>query len=200
MYHLPVFPNRADSHRRIRCLLYTSVADGESVAVIGVTGMNLASGTGGERSYGTLSAMTSPYAALQESLGEEKVTGVAYNDTIGTPVPAENFYTTIDGEEHGATRTYGVAAVEGTETVLQGFAGGGGFGSASLEDTLMEGHELGELCQIDENINFTTGTINGAPNKTCLLYTSTSQIHFEIHHNTLDLEFTNTCFPIPIKS
>lgn len=142
------------------------VADGESVAVIGVTGMHLASGTGGERSYGTLSSMTSPYVALQESLGEDKVTGVAYNDTIGTPVPAENFYTTIDGEEHGATRTYGVEAVEGTETVLQGFAGGGGFGSASLEDTLMEGHELGELCQVDENINFTTGTINGAPNKT----------------------------------
>ena len=128
--------------------------------------MHLASGTGGERSYGTLSSMTSPYAALVESLGEDNVTGVSYNDIIGTPIPAESFYTTMDGEEHGITRTYGVEAAAGTETVLQGFAGGGGFGSASLEDTLMEGHELGEFCQIDENINFTTGTINGAPNKT----------------------------------
>ncbi|MDY3767229.1 MAG: glycoside hydrolase family 3 C-terminal domain-containing protein [Lachnospiraceae bacterium] len=142
------------------------IADGESVAVIGVTGTNLASGTGGERSYGTLSSMTSPYAALQESLGAEKVTGVAYNDIIGTPIPADCFYTSEDGEEHGVTRTYGVAEAAGTTAELQGFAGGGGFGSAAVEDTAMEGHEIGEVCQIDENINFTTGTINGAPNKT----------------------------------
>ena len=142
------------------------VADGESVAIIGVTGTNLASGTGGERSYGTLASMTSPLAAMQEKLGEDKVTGVAYNDILGTPIPAECFYTAEDGDEHGLTRTYGVAEAAGAEAELQGFAGGGGFGSAKLEDTAMEGHEIGEVCQIDENINFTTGTINGAPNKT----------------------------------
>jgi hypothetical protein len=45
---------------------------------------------------------------------------------------------------------------------------GGMFGS-SISDTEMEGHEIGEFCQIDDEINFTTGTVDGEPNKTYLV-------------------------------
>ena len=64
-------------------------AEGDNtVAVIGVTGMSLASGIGGERSYGTVASMTSPYQALVDLLGEDKVVGEVYNDIIEQ---AENF-------------------------------------------------------------------------------------------------------------
>lgn len=79
----------------------------KSVAVVGVNGMTLISGIGGERSYGSIRAMTSPYEALTDILGTDKVEGQVYNDKIGTIIPTENLYTTAAGSEHGAVRTYG---------------------------------------------------------------------------------------------
>ena len=66
----------------------------KSVAVVGVNGMTLISGIGGERSYGSIRAMTSPYEALTDILGTDKVEGQVYNDKIGTIIPTENLYTT----------------------------------------------------------------------------------------------------------
>lgn len=138
----------------------------ESVAVIGLTGMTLASGIGGERSYGAISAMVSPYEALQDQLGEENVTGAVYNDIIGTTIPNENLYTTADGDEHGANRSYGVAAMASSGPSLQGAAA---FFGGGITDTAMEGHEIGEFCQVDEVIDFHTGTVDGEPNKTYMI-------------------------------
>lgn len=52
----------------------------KSVAVVGVNGMTLISGIGGERSYGSIRAMTSPYEALTDILGTDKVEGQVYNE------------------------------------------------------------------------------------------------------------------------
>jgi beta-glucosidase-like glycosyl hydrolase len=139
----------------------------DSVAVIGLTGLHLASGIGGEHSYGSISAMTSPYEALTDILGEDAVTGEVYSDIIGTTIPNENLYTSADGDEHGVTRTYGVSQAQSATLQMEG-NGGGMFGS-SITDTAMEGHEIGEFCQIDDEVNFTTGTVNGEANKTYLV-------------------------------
>ena len=110
-----------------------------TVAVIGLNGMTLIPGIGGERSYGAISAMTSPYEALCDLVGEEKVEGQVYKDTIGTIIPAENLYTTADGEEHGVIRTYGTG-----QSVETGGSYQGQFVSNSVPETAMEGHEIGE--------------------------------------------------------
>lgn len=136
--------------------------DGDNtVAVIGLNGMNLIPGIGGERSYGAISAMTSPYEALCDLVGEDKVEGQVYNDAIGTIIPEENLYTTADGEEHGAVRTYGTGQSAETGGNYQGQ-----FVSNSVPETAMEGHEIGEFCTIDAAIDFNTGTVDGEPNKT----------------------------------
>lgn len=135
--------------------------DDHTAAVIGLNGMTLIPGIGGERSYGAISAMTSPYEALCDLVGEEKVQGEVYDDRIGTIIPAEYLYTSAEGSEQGVIRTYGTGASEDTGSVVQGQ-----FVSNSVPETKMEGHEIGEYCTTDEEIDFNTGTIDGEPNKT----------------------------------
>lgn len=136
--------------------------DGDNtVAVIGFNGMTLVPGIGGERSYGSISAMTSPYEALCDLLGEDKVEGEAYEDKIGTIIPAEYLYTTADGEEHGAIRTYGTGQSADSGGIYQGQ-----FVSNSVPEQQMGDHEIGEIWGIDDVLDFNTGTINGEPNKT----------------------------------
>lgn len=129
------------------------MAEEKSVAVVGVNGMTLMPGIGGERSYGAISAMTSPYEALCEIAGEDKVEGQVYNDLIGTIIPTENLYTTKDGNDHGAQRTYGTGQSEETGGVVQGQ-----FVSNSVPQKAMDGHEIGEFCQVDEVIDFNTNS------------------------------------------
>ena len=137
--------------------------DDKSVAVIGLNGMNLVSGIGGERSYGTISKMTSPYEALTDIVGEDKVEGQVGIDIIGTAIPAENLYLTEDGEENGVARTYGIAGNEGDSADVQGQMRMFG----NQEATPMGDHEIGEDTGIvDAAIDFTTGTIDGKANKT----------------------------------
>ncbi len=125
----------------------------KSVAVVGVNGMTLIPGIGGERSYGSIRAMTSPYEALTDILGQNKVEGQAYNDKVGTIIPTENLYTTAAGDEHGAVRTYGTGQSAETGGNYQGQ-----FVSNSVPETKMEGHEIGEFCQFDEKIDFNTNS------------------------------------------
>ena len=136
--------------------------DGDkSVAVVGINGMSLIPGIGGERSYGTISQMTSPYEALTDILGEDNVEGEAYTDKIGTIIPAENLYTTADGDTHGAIRTYGTGQSAESGDIYQGQ-----FVSNSVPEQAMDGHEIGEICTTDDKIDFNTGTIDGKANKT----------------------------------
>lgn len=126
--------------------------DDNTVAVIGLNGMHLIPGIGGERSYGTIASMTSPYEALVDLLGKDKVTGAVYDDPIGEVIPAENLYTSQDGEEHGAIRTYGTRASAESGSSYQGQ-----FHGNSVPEKAMEGHEIGEYCTTDEQIDFNTG-------------------------------------------
>lgn len=129
-------------------------ATGEKkVAVIGVNGMTLIPGIGGERSYGAVKAMTSPYEALVDILGEDKVEGEVYHDLAGTIIPTEHLYTTKDGDEHGAKRTWGTGQSEETGGVVQGQ-----FVSNSVPKYQVPGHEIGEDAGVDEIIDFNTNS------------------------------------------
>lgn len=144
-------------------VLPLNTEDDKTVAVIGLNGMNLISGVGGERSYGTISKMTSPYKALTDLVGEDKVEGQVGIDMAGTAIPAENLFLTEDGEENGVARTYGIAGNEGSSADVQGQMKAFG----SQEATPMGDHEIGEDTGIvDTTIDFTTGTVNGEANRT----------------------------------
>ena len=132
-----------------------------TVAVVGLNGMHLIPGEGGERSYGSIKAMTSPYKALTEILGEDKVEGQVYEDVLGTIIPKENLYTSLEGNEHGAKRTYGVQGASGGSGWDQGQMWGSGLVTTPYKD-----YEIGTECTTDDEINFNTGTVNGEPNKT----------------------------------
>lgn len=68
----------------------------ETVSVSGIGGLNLLSGIGGERSYGTVSDMTSPYEALVDLKGSDNVVGAVGIDKIGETIPNEYLYTSED--------------------------------------------------------------------------------------------------------
>lgn len=125
----------------------------KSVAVVGVNGMTLIPGIGGERSYGSIRAMTSPYEALTDILGKNKVEGQVYNDKVGTIIPTENLYTTAAGDEHGAVRTYGTGQSAETGGNYQGQ-----FVSNSVPKTQMGDHVIGEFCKVDATIDFNTNS------------------------------------------
>ncbi len=137
------------------------LAEGKSVAVVGTNGMTLIPGTGGERSYGTIGSMTSPYEALCDILGEDSVEGQVYRDLVGTIIPKENLYKTADGNGHGAIRTYGTGESEDSGEIFQGQ-----YHSNQVPEQKMGDHAIGEIAGTDEIIDFNTGTINGEANKT----------------------------------
>lgn len=144
-------------------VLPLNTEDDKTVAVIGLNGMNLISGVGGERSYGTISKMTSPYEELVTRLGEDKVEGQVAIDIVGEAVPAEYLYTDAEGSENGVKRTYGIAGAEGSSADVQGQMRMFG----QQQATPMGDHEIGEDTGIvDATIDFTTGTIDGKANKT----------------------------------
>jgi len=144
-------------------VLPLNTEEDKTVAVIGLNGMNLISGVGGERSYGTISKMTSPYEELVARLGEDKVEGQVAMDIVGEAIPFEYLYTDAERTENGVKRTYGIAGAEGFSAEDQGQMRMFGAQIAKA----MGDHEIGEDTGIvDATIDFTTGTINGKPNKT----------------------------------
>lgn len=76
---------------------------GNTTAVIGLAGMRLKSGVGGERSSGTISEMTSPYEALSELLGKKNVEGQVALDSVGTIIPNKYLYTATASNAEKAT-------------------------------------------------------------------------------------------------
>jgi beta-glucosidase-like glycosyl hydrolase len=136
----------------------------KKVAVIGLGGMHLISGIGGERSYGTIGNMVSPYESLKEKLGDDKVEGQVGIDIVGVPVPAENLYKDSNSTDLGVTRTYGVSSSQGSSSDQQGQIKMSG----SMADTKMGNYAIGTFACKDSNIDFNTGTIGGEPNKTYL--------------------------------
>jgi beta-glucosidase-like glycosyl hydrolase len=81
----------------------------ESVAVLGLGGSYLLSGSGGERSYGTAFEMVSPYQALVDLKGEAKVAAEPVFDVVGQKIPAESLY-----------RVEGGAFVNGVDVAANG--------------------------------------------------------------------------------
>ena len=80
-----------------------------SVALIGLGATNLLSGAGQERSYGRLSRMQAPAAALQALAGPDaQITAETGLEYFGDPIPAECFYQDAACLQPGLRRTYGV--------------------------------------------------------------------------------------------
>lgn len=142
-----------------------NVNKNNTVGVIGLNGMNLISGVGGERSYGTLEKMTSPYDALVNQLGEGKVDSEIGIDIIGETIPSNSLFLAEKSKKHGIKRTFGVAQSEGSSKNVQGQ----NKTSGASKDTKMGNHKIGEDTGIvDKEIDFNTGKINNKPNKTYL--------------------------------
>lgn len=123
----------------------------QKVSIVGTNGTTLISGIGGERSYGATYQMKSPYQAMVDIMGDANVKGYSYEEVIGTVIPNEYLYTTGNGTEHGATRSYGTGSSSG-DVVYEN----GQYHSNSTSQTQMPNHEIGEFCKVDETIDFTT--------------------------------------------
>ncbi len=134
-----------------------------SVALIGYGAVNLVGGTGGERSFGVLEYMTTPYESMMEIAGEDaNITAAVLNNVHGTDIPAELVFQSEDGSENGWVRTNGILSEDVVEQ--RGFGGPGG---PQAEEETEEpeapdpienpGTELGSQVGIEESIHLTTG-------------------------------------------
>ncbi len=137
-----------------------------SVALIGYGAVNLVGGTGGERSFGVLEYMTTPYESMVEIAGEDaNITAAILNNVHGTDIPAELVFQSEDGSENGWVRTNGILSEDVVEQ--RGFGGPGGPGGPQAEAETEEteapepienpGTELGSQVGIEESIHLTTG-------------------------------------------
>ncbi|WP_040198344.1 glycoside hydrolase family 3 C-terminal domain-containing protein [Candidatus Soleaferrea massiliensis] len=129
-----------------------------SVALIGYGATNLVGGTGGERSFGVLEYMKTPFEAIKEIAGENaNITAEVMQDVHGTVIPADYLYQDEAGTKQGLVRTYGILAEDNTSG--GGFPGGPGGqgGSTEKKPVDMEGFETGSFCTVDSTIDFTTG-------------------------------------------
>ena len=148
---------------------------GETVGVVGYTGMNPVSGVGGERSYGTVGQMTSSYNALSKLIGTKNIKGTPYNDMKGVTIPNSALYTDKTGSQHGLVRTYGTNSLHDSFISAESMQGAGAIFDyfkpvlnliTSKGTITMDGHQYGERAGIDPVLNFTTGKRNGKPNAT----------------------------------
>ena len=167
-----------------------------SVVMIGLGAVSLLAGSGQERSYGTISRMVSPAAALQKLAGPDaQITAEIGIEYFGEPIPAACLYQDAACTRHGLVRTYGVTEDESDSPVLPGFSdpddaastftGGAGkefkgvAASDDEEDSIpivipwtnslamdMAGHATGSFCCTDACAEFTCGTVNGGPVRT----------------------------------
>lgn len=149
--------------------------EGESVGVVGYSGMNPISGIGGERSYGTVSEMSSTYSELVRILGKDQVSGTPYQDKTGVTIPNAALYTDKTGSQHGLKRTYGVNSLHKSFISAESMQGAGAVFDTlkpvtdvvlKVKQTGMPGHSYGESAGIDPALSFTTGLRNGKPNGT----------------------------------
>lgn len=134
-----------------------------SVALIGYGAVNLVGGTGGERSFGVLEYMTTPYESLTEIAGEDaNITAAILNNIHGTEIPAELVFQSEDGSENGWVRTNGIKSEDVVEQKGFGFPGGPGAQAETEEEKIPDpienpGTELGSEVGVEENIYLTTG-------------------------------------------
>ena len=131
-------------------------ASASSIGMIGLGAVNpIAGGSGQERSFGTLSRMVSPYDRIVEIAGEDAdIEATAGLDIVGTTIPAEYLYQDENGEQNGVVRKYGVEGNPGTPIEINGQI----FWMGKTDPVDMEGYETGTVANIDEDINFNTGT------------------------------------------
>lgn len=133
-----------------------------SVALIGYGAVNLVGGTGGERSFGVLEYMTTPYESIKEIAGEDaNITAAILNNVHGTDIPAELVFQSEDGTENGWTRTNGIKSEDVVESQM-GFGGPGGEQGETEEAKAPDpienpGTELGSTVGVEESIHLSTG-------------------------------------------
>lgn len=133
----------------------------QSVALIGYGAVNLIGGTGGERSFGVLEYMTTPYESMKEIAGEDaNITTAVLNNIHGTEIPAEMVYQSEEGTENGWVRTNGIKSEDVVEE--QTMMGPGEEEATAADATPAEpienpGTETGSLVAVEETVYLTTG-------------------------------------------
>lgn len=160
-----------------------------SVALIGLGALHALCGEGQERSFGVLGRMVSPKEHL-ERLSGGKFAAEKAIDIIGETIPASCLFQNEAATMPGVMRSWGVAK-EDTELAPSFMFGPGGGGlefngisgeldeyGELVENKIMaaigvkseagpcEGHDIGEIAQVDETIDFTCGSADGKPVKT----------------------------------
>lgn len=81
---------------------------GEKIAMIGLGAVNLISGYGQERSYGTLRHMISPVSAMKQLEPKLEVSAEVGIDIIGETVPEQYLWQDEKAVKKGVVRTWGV--------------------------------------------------------------------------------------------
>ena len=150
------------------------LSDSDKVAVIGYAGLHHISGIEGERSYGTVAEMVSPYDALVDNeyggLSKENVKAYVNVDKIGVTVPKANLYKTeaaaknaasgnsVAESDHGVLRYYGTGSSEAGSTFTQGqMWGGNSTSNYWMVDKNGKVHDRDEVAAEDDVIDFNTG-------------------------------------------
>ncbi len=129
-----------------------------SVALIGYGAVNLIGGTGGERSFGVLEYMTTPYESMVEIAGEDaNITTAILNNVHGTDIPAELVYQSEDGSENGWVRTNGILSEDVVEQQAMGPDAATSADATPAEPVENPGTETGSLVAVEEEVYLTTG-------------------------------------------
>lgn len=159
------------------------IKEDEIVAMIGLGAMQLMAGQEQERAFGRIDRMQSPYEAMRElAKYPENIKGTVGIDIIGKTIPENALYTDSSCTKHGVTRMYGINKKDGDDLnsffkllaknvekeMEKGDKKTTAISEAEIldmpvpmeipvpvmEDTIMQGHELGSIYGIDKNIEF----------------------------------------------
>lgn len=130
-----------------------------SVALIGFGAVNSVGGTGGERSFGVLEYMTSPYEEMLEITGEDaNISAYILNNVHGTDIPAEYVFQSEDGDENGWVRTNGILAEDVVPSQSMGMPGQETEAETEIQPVENPGAETGSQVGVEASIDLSTGT------------------------------------------
>ena len=147
-----------------------------SIALIGYPVTTLDANVDMERSPGTTGYMDTIEEAFRAEFPDTDITAAVYDTVFGELIPADALYLDKEGTQNGLLRTYGISTDDwiGASSRAQ-YAGSQtdvlalyGTFSNGTQDIVMEGHAIGEVYGIDEQIEFITGdgsTRNSAENR-----------------------------------
>lgn len=142
------------------------IKTGEKVAMLGLGAVNLISGYGQERSYGTLRRMASPVSAMKQLEPELDVSAEVGIDVVGEAVPEYFLWQDAEASKPGVIRTWGVDKSQRDPSIFPEIDFDDMPAGAPPENIGGQGMELVGTAKADENEDdsdvepFTPGWVN----------------------------------------